>query len=131
MSASVTGVRQIFDDVIVQHLLDEGLGRVAAGDGIVKHGIDEAGEGKFRAGIARVTGEMQGKASVSQQPTLLRGEYGGQARACFIDVQQRLRLRLDMTMQRRMADNIFEIQRHPPRPPASPPAAKTQSHFQP
>ncbi|OWK19101.1 hypothetical protein AJ88_48525 [Mesorhizobium amorphae CCBAU 01583] len=121
MSAPVLARRKIFGDLVVQHLLEEGFGGVAAGDRIPAYGLDETRRRQRGMTVARIAPEMQGKADMAHQPALLGGEHGGEPRARFKDLYQRPRLCLNSAVQRRMAGNIFGFQRHPPSAPIQPP----------
>ncbi|WP_352850996.1 hypothetical protein [Mesorhizobium sp. M0895] len=107
--------RQMPDETVMQHLLQEGVGGVAAGHRMPADVVHEPCRRKSLAMIVRLSIEIQAKADMGHQPTLLRGEYGGQPRVRFIGLEKRPRLSLDMATQCRMAGNVFRNQRHPRR----------------
>ena len=74
MGSAVRGSGDVDDDLVVQQFLEEGVGRVAAGDLVPGYQIEDAGcRGLDRsAWLVPPQGERQ--AGMSHQPALLRRE---------------------------------------------------------
>ncbi|MFK0687734.1 hypothetical protein ACFX5Q_05945 [Mesorhizobium sp. IMUNJ 23033] len=99
----------------MQHLLDEGVGGVAAGHLVLADHVDETGGRQLLAVVARIAPEVQSEPGMCHQPALLGGKDGSKTRVPLIGLEQCQRLRPDIAVQCRMTGNLFSVQRHPPR----------------
>jgi hypothetical protein len=110
--ALVRGTRHVAGKAVLQHFLQEGIRRVAAGHAVSRDGIEDLGTFDAAPLARRTAAEMESQCRLAHQPAMLAAEHRREPGIAIVGLLHEPRLLADGRVQAGMAGNVVGRQSH-------------------